>query len=88
MRWLSALKEKLFPSPAQQGGEPLAHEPRDYNPAHEGDTPEDLHRGRHRLKETYTSHWDLDYMPRDELEEALSDEAEKSASGDSKKHPE
>jgi hypothetical protein len=27
----------------------------------------------------YTSHWDLDYMPREELEAVLSDEAEKPA---------
>lgn len=88
MRWLSALKEKLFPAPQPQHEEAPAHEPREYHPAHEGETPEDLHRGRHRLKETYTSHWDLDYMPREELEEVLSGEADKGASDDGKKNTE
>lgn len=33
-----------------------------------GETPAPLHPGRRRLKETFTSHWDLDYLPRDRLE--------------------
>ncbi|MCG8392199.1 MAG: hypothetical protein MI745_03870 [Pseudomonadales bacterium] len=74
MRWLSAVKEKLFPSPRRQDHDEPAHEPLDYHPAHEGDTPDDLHRGRHRLKETFTSHWDLDYLPRDEVEEIMKEE--------------
>ncbi len=73
MRWFHALKEKLFPSRHQHRDE-SAQQPLDYHPAHEGDTPEDLHRGRHRIKETFTSHWDLDYLPRDELEKQLSKE--------------
>ena len=36
--------------------------------AHPDDDPEDLHRGRRRLKESHTSHWDLDYMSREEME--------------------
>ena len=44
--------------------------------AHGGDDPEPLHRGRRRLKETYTSHWDLDYLPRDEVEKLLGNEDE------------
>lgn len=72
MRWFHTLKEKLFPSRHQHKDEQPAHEPLDYHPAHEGETPDDLHRGRHRIKETFTSHWDLDYLPREELEEALS----------------
>lgn len=74
MRWLSVLKNRLFPGKQEphpsetEGGE----QPLDYHPAHEGETPDDLHRGRHRLKETYTNHWDLDYLPREELEEELS----------------
>ena len=72
MRWFHTLKEKLFPSRHQHKDEQPAHEPLDYHPAHEGETPDDLHRGRHRLKETYTNHWDLDYLPREELEEELS----------------
>ena len=72
MRWLHKLKEKLFPSRHQHTDEQSAHEPLDYHPAHEGEAPDDLHRGRHRLKETYTNHWDLDYLPREELEEELS----------------
>lgn len=71
MRWLDALKAKLFPSRHHQEEE-SGHEPLDYHPAHEGQTPEELHRGRHRIKETFTSHWDLDYLPREEMEEQLS----------------
>lgn len=33
--------------------------------------PEELHKGRRRLKETFTSHWDLDYMPREEMERLM-----------------
>lgn len=39
-----------------------------------GQRPQPLHRGRERIKETYTSHWDLDYLTEDErreLEESL-----------------
>jgi len=39
--------------------------------AHPHEDPEELHKGRRRLKETYTSHWDLDYMPREEMERLL-----------------
>lgn len=61
----------------------------EHHAAHGSDEdPEPLHRGRRRLKETYTSHWDLDYMPRDELEDVLSGEAKKTARDDSKKYPE
>ncbi|ASK35731.1 hypothetical protein [Alloalcanivorax mobilis] len=41
--------------------------------AHAGDDPEPLHRGRRRLKESYTNHWDLDYLPRDEVEKIVTD---------------
>ncbi|GEM_PF-1833228 len=44
----------------------------DESGAHPGThSPEELHKGRRRLKETYTSHWDLDYMPREEMERLL-----------------
>ena len=33
---------------------------------------EQLHQGKRRLKENYTSHWDLDYLPRKEVDEILS----------------
>lgn len=36
--------------------------------------PAELHKGRRRLKETYTSHWDLDYMPREKMERLLGDD--------------
>ncbi len=68
MRWFKTLKDMLFPN-RDSHDETLDPEPLDYHPAHEGETPDDLHRGRHRIKETFTSHWDLDYMPREELEE-------------------
>ncbi len=70
MRWFKTLKDMLFPNRDSHDEAPDP-ERRDYHPAHEGDTPEDLHRGRHRIKETFTSHWDLDYMPREELEDVL-----------------
>ena len=35
------------------------------------DLAEELHKGKRRLKENYTSHWDLDYLPREEVEEIL-----------------
>ncbi|MGR9043783.1 MAG: hypothetical protein ACU83N_00720 [Gammaproteobacteria bacterium] len=33
--------------------------------------PLELHRGKRRLKENYTSHWDLDYLPREEMEKLI-----------------
>ena len=35
--------------------------------------PEQLHQGRRRLKESYTSHWDLDYLPRKEVDKLLAE---------------
>ena len=35
--------------------------------------PEQLHQGKRRLKESYTSHWDLDYLPRKEVERILAE---------------
>ncbi len=40
----------------------------EHGAAHPDDDPEDLHHGRRRLKESHTSHWDLDYMSREEME--------------------
>lgn len=40
-------------------------------PSVEESTP--LHPGRRRIKESYTSHWDLDYMPRQEVDEILAE---------------
>ena len=35
--------------------------------------PEQLHQGKRRLKENYTSHWDLDYLPRKEVDQILAE---------------
>ena len=35
--------------------------------------PEQLHNGKRRLKENYTSHWDLDYLPRKEVDKILAE---------------
>lgn len=40
-----------------------------------------LHPGRRRLKENYTSHWDLDYLPRDEVQRLLEEAKLKPDSG-------
>jgi hypothetical protein len=40
-------------------------------PGHE--EPEQLHHGKRRLKESYTSHWDLDYLPRKEVDKILAE---------------
>ncbi|MGM0562987.1 MAG: hypothetical protein ACQES2_01535 [Pseudomonadota bacterium] len=37
-------------------------------PEHE---TEELHHGRRRLKEDYTSHWDLDYLPKEEVDKLI-----------------
>jgi len=65
----------------QPDNEPSPGDPhRDYGDesgAHPGDqAPEELHKGRRRLKESYTSHWDLDYMPRADMERLLSGDDE------------
>lgn len=35
------------------------------------DEQKPLHVGKRRIKENYTSHWDLDYLPRKEADELL-----------------
>lgn len=35
--------------------------------------PKQLHQGKRRLKENYTSHWDLDYLPRKEVDKILAE---------------
>lgn len=37
----------------------------------------ELHRGKRRLKESYTSHWDLDYLPREEMEKIIAESKRK-----------
>ena len=71
MGWLTSLKRRLVPSSARSEDVPSEPDHQEYHPAHEGDTPENLHRGRRRLKETFTNHWDLDYLPREEVEALL-----------------
>lgn len=39
--------------------------------------PGELHPGRRRLKEHYTSHWDLDYLPREETEKIIAESERK-----------
>lgn len=34
---------------------------------------EPIHPGKRRLKENYTSHWDLDYLPRKEVDRLMSE---------------
>ena len=79
---MNALFEKLrrlfggAPEPAREDAEVRMHYPEpgphahmgEHGAAHPDDDPEDLHRGRRRLKESHTSHWDLDYMSREEME--------------------
>ncbi len=37
-----------------------------------------LHPGRRRLKESYTSHWDLDYLPREVMDQLIEKSQHKS----------
>lgn len=71
MSWLASLKRRLFASRVTEDEEAPEVEHVTYHPAHEGETPQALHRGRRRLKETFTNHWDLDYLPREEVEAIL-----------------
>lgn len=68
--WIKRLRGQ--PEPAADEPEvPYAHLGESHS-AHAGDNdPDDLHRGRRRIKETFTNHWDLDYLPRDEVERIL-----------------
>ncbi|MDX1804285.1 MAG: hypothetical protein R3292_09390 [Alcanivorax sp.] len=72
--WLKTLKRWLgrqYNGAEHEASEPSPPVP-DYHPAHgSDDEPQALHRGRRRLKENFTSHWDLDYLPREEVEELL-----------------
>lgn len=39
--------------------------------------PKALHPGRRRVKESFTSHWDLDYLPRKEVDKIMEEEQSK-----------
>ena len=84
-RWLTPWRQRLGAEQKDTGPEAVSNPAPgpalgEHHAAHGSDEdPQPLNRGRRRLKETYTSHWDLDYMPREELEAVLSDEAEKPA---------
>ena len=41
-----------------------------------GPEPDTLHPGRHRIKEVFTHHWDLDYLTEDQLK-ALEEQSRK-----------
>ena len=36
--------------------------------------PEQIHKGKRRLKENYTNHWDMDYLPRQNIDRLYEDE--------------
>lgn len=36
--------------------------------------PEQIHKGKRRLKENYTNHWDMDYLPRQNIDQLYEDE--------------
>jgi len=38
--------------------------------------PEQIHKGKRRLKENYTNHWDLDYLPRKEVDKLYEEKPE------------
>ncbi|MDO8845030.1 hypothetical protein [Methylicorpusculum sp.] len=38
-----------------------------------GDEAESIHPGKRRLKENYTSHWDLDYLPTLEVDRIMTE---------------
>ena len=38
--------------------------------------PEQIHKGKRRLKENYTNHWDLDYLPRKEVDKLYEEKSE------------
>ena len=38
--------------------------------------PEQIHKGKRRLKENYTNHWDMDYLPRQEIDKLYEEEPE------------
>lgn len=71
--WFQRIRQWLAGSPRAESGE---KEPSldfgDESGAHPGgQPPRELHKGRRRLKENYTSHWDLDYLPREEVERLM-----------------
>lgn len=71
--WFRRIRQALMGSSEARAGD---RDPRldfgDESGAHPGhQTPRDLHKGRRRLKESYTSHWDLDYLPREEVERLM-----------------
>jgi hypothetical protein len=35
--------------------------------------PEQIHKGKRRLKENYTNHWDMDYLPRQSIDNLYED---------------
>lgn len=39
----------------------------------QGEEAESIHPGKRRLKENYTSHWDLDYLPKQEVDSIMAE---------------
>ena len=78
MKALLQYLRRLFASRHDDSEEQAASD----SAAHPADEEaEEVHPGRRNLKQSYTSHWDLDYMPREDVER-LFDEAKKSRKED------
>ena len=38
--------------------------------------PEQIHKGKRRIKENYTNHWDMDYLSKQEIDKLYEEEPE------------
>lgn len=76
MSWIKRVTGKTEETPEEPEA-PYTHLGETHS-AHAGDNdPEDLHRGRRRIKETFTNHWDLDCLPRDEVDKIIEEQKKK-----------
>jgi hypothetical protein len=74
-QWLKHLRRLL------ESSEIIPDDPLASTAAHPAsEEAEVLHVGKRRIKENYTSHWDLDYLPRAEVD-IIFGETEKDKSG-------
>lgn len=68
-QWLTNLQNLLKPEDTTDDADEITLPSSAAHPADE--EAEMLHDGKRRIKESYTSHWDLDYLPRAEVDRIL-----------------
>jgi hypothetical protein len=68
---LAKISNAFHPHPSEESPFVIDETPHLTAAVTSADEPKALHAGRRRIKECHTSHWDLDYLPREEAEKIM-----------------